>query len=678
MSFSTTEARTGYQAPNLYSMLSDALIIGLSSGAKCKLAMVSDAVLLVVAMWLAFALRLSAWWPVQITEVWWLFIVAPLTALPVLYTLRVYHSVLRYMSNKAFFVIGKALGVHVFLLAAMVWMLVDFEGTPRSAFVIYWLVGLCLIVGSRSLIRSLFQWSEGLKHTRIAVVIYGAGQAGAELVRSLQAEGRLLPVAFIDDKHALQGREIQGLNVFPTKDINALIDRYVVQQVLLAIPAARRPRRQEILRNLEQLPVQVRTMPALVDLLSGKSMLQDVQEVGIEDILGRAPVPADENLLSACVSGKSVMITGAGGSIGSELAQQVFNLRPSRLVLFEIGEYALYEIERKLRNHAAANSHLQDVDIIPALGSVTDSVRLESVLKSCGVKTVYHAAAYKHVPLVELNPVEGVRNNVLGTECAANAAMQAKVETFCLISTDKAVRPTNVMGAAKRMAELVVQALAEQTGSTKFSIVRFGNVLGSSGSVVPLFRDQIGRGGPITVTHPAIIRYFMTIPEAAQLVIQAGSMGRNGEVLVLDMGEPIRIVDLAHRMISLSGLKVCDADRPDGDIAIEFTGLRPGEKLYEEVLLGDNVSVTDHPRIMTAQEVSLPWPQLMELLKQLRIVCVKYDSKAVKALLQEAVNEYKPHLNMQDLVRIAGAEDERSKRLAITSPSGAAPSNATA
>ncbi len=416
-------------------------------------------------------------------------------------------------------------------------------------------------------------------------------------------------------------------------------------------------RRQEILEQLQQLPVEVRTVPALVDLLSGKCMLQEVREVGIEDLLGRVPVPADEKLLSVCISGKSVMITGAGGSIGSELAQHVLSLGPSRLVLFEICEYALYEIERKLRSQAANSDRLTGVDIVAVLGNVTDEPRLQSVLQSFAVQTVYHAAAYKHVPLVERNPIEGVRNNVFGTYGAAMAATRARVEAFILISTDKAVRPTNVMGAAKRMAEMVVQALAQQTDCTKFSIVRFGNVLGSSGSVVPLFKEQICRGGPITVTHHAIIRYFMTITEAAQLVIQAASMGReggrNGEVFVLDMGEPVRIVDLARRMVNLSGFKVRDDDNPDGDIAIEYTGLRPGEKLYEEVLLGEKVTATDHPRIMRAQEAHLPWSHLIEVLKQLEIDCTNYDSNAVHRVLKEVVSEYRPDRMIPDVAWFA-------------------------
>jgi FlaA1/EpsC-like NDP-sugar epimerase len=661
MPSSSLEDQTRYRTANAYSMISDALTLGLSPSAKCRLAMGLDALLLVFAMWLAFALRLGDWWPEHVTRLWWLFSVAPLTALPVLYSLRVYRSVVRYLSNKACLTIARAVTLHVILLVIGIAVLVGLQGIPRSVFIIYWFVSLFLIIGSRIFVRNLFQWSEGLKYTRIPVVIYGAGKAGAELVRSLQAEGRLRAVAFVDDKRVLQGREIQGLKVYSSTELSSLIDRYAIEQVLLAIPSARRARRQEILRHLEQLPVQVKTVPALADLLSGQCTLQDVREVDIEDLLGRAAVPADERLLSACIRGKSVMITGAGGSIGSELAQQVLNLRPSRLVLFEISEYALYEIERKLRGHVASNSQLQGIAIDPVLGSVTDGSRLEWVLRSYDVQTVYHAAAYKHVPLVECNPIEGVRNNVLGTQCAATGALKANVESFILISTDKAVRPTNVMGAAKRMAELVVQGLAQRSESTRFSIVRFGNVLGSSGSVVPLFKEQISRGGPITVTHPAIIRYFMTIAEAAELVIQAGSMGRSGEVFVLDMGEPVRIIDLARRMVNLSGLQVRDVDNPDGDIEIKCTGLRPGEKLYEEVLLGENVIATDHPRIMRAQEADLPWPRLMELLKQLRIDCTNYDSNAVQRLLEDAVSDYKRRRNLQELVWIASSNPRADK-----------------
>lgn len=651
-------------------MLGDALIIGLSRNAKCTIAVCMDTVFLVLAMWAAFALRLGEWWPGQIMQAWWLFVAAPLVALPVFYTHGLYRTVLRYIGNRAFYFIVQATMLHVLLLATISVALVGFEGTSASGLIIYWLLSMILVVGSRIFVRGLFQWAEGLKHTRTPVVIYGAGQAGAELARSLHGEREFLPVAFIDDKSLLHGREVGGLKVFSSTSLGALIKRYGVKQVLLAIPAAPRARRREVLRFLEQLPVQVRTVPSLRDLLAGKYTLQDVQEIDIEDLLGREPVPPNETLLSACIADKSVMITGAGGSIGSQLARQLLHLRPSRLVLFEVNEYALYQIEQELREYSAnaCESEKENIEILPILGSVTDRRRLESVLKSLGVQTVYHAAAYKHVPLVEHNPVEGVRNNVFGTQCAARAAIKTKVETFILVSTDKAVRPTNFMGAAKRMAELVVQGYARQSEVTRFSIVRFGNVLGSSGSVVPLFREQIRRGGPITVTHPAIIRYFMTTTEAAELVIQAGSMGRRGDVFVLDMGEPVRIADLARRMINLTGLKLRDADNPDGDIAIEFTGLRPGEKLYEETLLGNDVVRTEHPRIMRAQEADLPWARLVDLLKQLQTACMKCDSEAVRKLLKDAITEYRPQCEIQDPVWLAATKSCADTTLSLVTP----------
>ncbi|MDH5571957.1 MAG: polysaccharide biosynthesis protein, partial [Gammaproteobacteria bacterium] len=566
-----------------------------------------DSLLLPLALWASFALRFSEWWPVIIQENWWLFVVAPSIAIPLFIRNGLYRAVLLYISTTAFYTIIKVISIHV-IMFVLVAIVVDYEAVPFTVYSIYWFVSLTLIGGSRAFLRTILQWFNKNKHTSTNVVIYGAGAAGAELGEALQAGREFLPIAYIDDKRELHGQEIRGLKVVPTQDLDMLIDKYGVKQVLLAIPSAPRARRFEVMNFLEKRHVHVKTVPALMDVVSGRSQVSDLREVDIEDILGREPVPPDEHLLSICITGKSVLVTGAGGSIGSELCRQIISLKPSCLVLFEACEFALYNIEQELIAYCLTKyAELGEVKIIPVLGTVTNQHKLELVLKAFKVNTLYHAAAYKHVPLVEYNPMEGVKNNVFGTYHAALAALEASVETFIMISTDKAVRPTNVMGATKRLAEMVIQGFSSKYDTTCFSMVRFGNVLGSSGSVVPLFRKQIQDGGPITLTHQDITRFFMTIPEAAQLVIQAGAMASGGDVFVLDMGEPVRIYDMARHMISLSGLTVRDENNPYGDISIEVTHLRPGEKLYEELLLGENVTGTIHSRILRAQEVELPW-----------------------------------------------------------------------
>ncbi|SUI48809.1 UDP-glucose 4-epimerase [Shewanella baltica] len=414
------------------------------------------------------------------------------------------------------------------------------------------------------------------------------------------------------------------------------------------MPSASRSRRQEIINLLEPLTVKVMTLPAMADLVSGDKLFSDVKEVEIEDLLGRDSVTPRQNLLTANIKNKVVMVTGAGGSIGSELCRQILKQSPKKLVLFELSEFALYSIERELI--ATAQEINLNVEILPIMGSVQRENRVQAVMQAFNVQTVYHAAAYKHVPLVEHNVVEGVRNNVFGTLYTARAAIAAKVETFVLVSTDKAVRPTNVMGTTKRMAELALQALSKEEHQTRFCMVRFGNVLGSSGSVVPLFRKQIANGGPVTVTHPEITRFFMTIPEASQLVIQAGAMGKGGDVFVLDMGKSVKIVDLAEKMIRLSGFDVKDEVHPNGDIAIEFSGLRPGEKLYEELLIGDDVTGTDHERIMTANEIFLPWVQLEQILNRLDKACHEFNHEAIREILLTAPTGFAPTDGICDLV----------------------------
>jgi FlaA1/EpsC-like NDP-sugar epimerase len=484
------------------------------------------------------------------------------------------------------------------------------------------------------------------------VIIYGAGSSGRQLANSLIQGNEYFPVAFIDDDKRIQKSVIQGLTVFNRIDINELIGKHSVRRVLLAMPRENKKRIARVLDNLDNLSVEILSIPGSADLVSGNATIDELHKVSIDDLLGRDSVQPNNDLLQADIRNKVIMITGAGGSIGSELCRQIIKQTPKKIVLMELSEFALYKINGELQK--IANKLDYDLTIVPLLGSVQHKTRLLTVMRTFGVQTIYHAAAYKHVPVVEHNVIEGVRNNIFGTLFVAEAAIEAQVETFVLISTDKAVRPTNVMGTTKRMAELVLQALADKTtkskGKTRFCMVRFGNVLGSSGSVVPLFREQIKSGGPVTVTHPEIIRYFMTIPEASQLVIQAGSMGKGGDVFVLDMGDPVNISDLAAKMIRLSGLTVLDKLNPDGDIGIEYTGLRPGEKLFEELLIGDDITQTEHRRIMSAHETWLPWSELEKILLQLDEACHQFAHEEIRRLLLQAPTGFVPKDGICDLV----------------------------
>ena len=548
-----------------------------------------------------------------------------------------YRAILRYMTLPAMLTIVGCVCVSGLVLAMASFF--TFSKLPRSVPFIYITTALLLIGTPRLLVRSLIallnRQSRGNKE---AVIVYGAGYTGHQLTLALQATPYKV-VAFVDDNPALHGTVLANKKVFDPSMIEALMHTYSVNKILLALGSTPNSRRAEVIKRLEALPVSVQTVPAIPDILSGKARIEHIRDVEIEDLLGRDPVQANPDLMHACITGKVVMVTGAGGSIGSELCRQILRQSPKTLVLFELNEYSLYSIEQELQQEIATRG-LQ-LKLVSLLGSVQKEHRLETIMRAFGVQTVYHAAAYKHVPLVEHNIVEGVRNNVFGTWYCAEAAIKAGVESFVLISTDKAVRPTNIMGASKRMAELALQGLAQRQNATRFTMVRFGNVLGSSGSVVPLFRQQIKQGGPITVTHPDIIRYFMTIPEAAELVIQAGAMGTGGDVFVLDMGEPVKIIDLAARMIHLSGLEVKDDKHPNGDVEILYTGLRPGEKLYEELLIGDNVSGTGHPRIMRAEEQCLSWKETKLLLDELDKSCHTYKCDEVKELLINAPTGYK-------------------------------------
>lgn len=634
-----------------------------------------DILLICLALWLAFFVRLGFDGLINpLGERTWLFIAAPMIAIPIFIRTGMYRAVLRYTGTEALVSIAKAVSISTLLLALLIyWYDNDPELIPRSLVLNYWWISLVLIGGLRVLLRhyfigDLFAASQFFipyltrNTNRERVVIYGAGSAGNQLVSSLRMGKTMEPVAFMDDDSSIANRTIAGLPVYKPKHIKQMLRETKATQVLLAMPSASRSRRREILESLEPYPVHVRSMPGLMDIASGKVKVQDLQEVDIADLLGRDAVPPNMELFQRCIEGKVVMVTGAGGSIGSELCRQILISGATTLILFEHAEFNLYQIHTEL-SHALIQQSV-DVQLVPILGSIRNPGHIFEVMQAWQVDTVYHAAAYKHVPIVEYNIAGGVLNNVFGTLNTAQAAIRAGVENFVLISTDKAVRPTNVMGATKRLAEMVLQALSKEkelalfernpdqlvTNNTRFTMVRFGNVLGSSGSVIPLFRAQIARGGPVTVTHSEITRYFMTIPEAAQLVIQAGSMGQGGDVFVLDMGEPVRIAELAEKMINLTGLTARTNENPTGEINIEFTGLRPGEKLYEELLIGDNVASTEHSMIMRANECFVPWSEFVQVLKQLHTAAVLDDCITVRGLLREYVDGYVPQGDIVDLI----------------------------
>ena len=561
-----------------------------------------------------------------------------------------YRAVLRYLTFQALFVVSAGALLSTVVLAVFSYYLQ--EPIPRTVPIIYGAYLALLCGGSRLVIRNLVATTSQSKSSRQEVLIYGAGSGGRRLAVALRASENYQVRAFIDEDETLTNTMILGLPVVDLSKTETLIDKYKISKILLAIPSASRSRRKKILDLLAFFPVEIQTVPDMADIISGKAKIDELTDVPIEDLLGRDAVAPQQVLMEANIKGKVVMVTGAGGSIGSELCRQIIKQQPKTLVLFEVSEFGLYQIDRELS--LVKKNKGYDVEIVPLLGSVQRSHRLLTVMQSFGVQTVYHAAAYKHVPLVEYNVVEGVRNNVYGTYYTAKAAIDAGVESFVLISTDKAVRPTNVMGTTKRMAELGLQALAQQENlkenGTRFCMVRFGNVLGSSGSVIPLFKKQIKAGGPLTVTHPDITRFFMTIPEAAQLVIQAGAMGKGGDVFVLDMGESVKITDLAENLIKLSGLSVKNEENQHGDIEIQFSGLRPGEKLYEELLIGDNVARTAHERIMTAQEVFLPIDEYDTLLESLDFACHNLEHEVIRQLLLDTPTGFNPTDGIGDLV----------------------------
>ncbi len=640
---------------------------------KRLLQLVADSVLITLSFLLAMLLRLDSWAFLSQPRVWWVLPVVIPVSLLIFVRLGFYRAVIRYMSLKA--VKAVAMGVGASAFALMVVNAIFQLPVPRSVPFIYAMLALMTVGGVRFALRGLYLRNQLRYKTRVAV--YGAGAAGRQLVQSLRHGGEYEPIGFVDDAHSLEGQFIQGLKVYAPSQIEHLIHDYGVEKVLLALPSATRARRRDILKQLEPLDVPVQSIPGMADVVAGKAQISELRDVSVEDLLGRDPVPPDATLMGANIRGKVVLVTGAGGSIGSELCRQILRQRPARLLLLELSEFSLYRTEQDLQQIALEEAIETPVQAL--LGSVQHRQRVQTLLSVFHVQTVYHAAAYKHVPMVEENVVEGLRNNVLGTLEMAKAAVEAGVESFVLVSTDKAVRPTNVMGASKRLAELVCQGLAQAQRSTRFSMVRFGNVLGSSGSVVPLFRRQIAIGGPVTVTHPEITRYFMTIPEAAQLVIQAGAMARGGDVFVLDMGEPVKIAELAGQLIRLSGLeprypasKTAETDAL-GDIDICFTGLRPGEKLYEELLIGENVQATRHSRIMTANEVTLRWDEVEKLTDALFAACLAFDAPAIRDLLQQAPLGYQPQSALVDLVWM---EQEAAIGQAFTAPRAIHTSNA--
>ena len=624
--------------------------LNLSRFKKQLIMLFADVVMLVFALWASFSMRLGIFYiPTETVSL--LFLVTPFIAIPIFIRLGLYRAIVRYIGFKALGTIIKAVSLYAVIWSALVYIS-GIAGVPRSVIFINWLAAILLIGGSRMVVRWWFAGIEiiGSAHEKIKknIVIYGAGAAGIQLASVLDYSKEFAPVAFLDDKTELHNNTINSLRVYSINELDKLIIQLDIDEIFLALPSASHNARKRIIQFLEKYPVHVRTLPSMTEVADGKIKLEDIKEVDLEDLLGRDSVTPDKELFDACIKNKSVMVTGAGGSIGSELCRQILSREPDKLILFEQSELNLYQIEKEFSQ--VITSKKLKTELVSVLGNVTDEKRVFEVLSFYAVNTIYHAAAYKHVPLVEHNINEGVRVNTIGTYTVATSAMKNHVDTFILISTDKAVRPTNVMGASKRFAELVLQGLATQTTKTKFSMVRFGNVLGSSGSVVPLFREQIKQGGPVTVTHQDIIRYFMTIPEASQLVIQAGAMGTGGDVFVLDMGEPVKISELATKMIHLMGFTVKDKDTPDGDIEIEYRGLRPGEKLYEELLIGDNATGTSHPRIMRAEEDAYSWDETQAYLSQLESSLAQSDCEKVRELLIEVVKGYKPSGDIEDVL----------------------------
>ena len=619
-------------------------VLAMSRSSKRIIVIIVDIALCALTVWLAYYLRLG-YWVSLIGRPSVAVALSIAIAIPVFAAFGLYRPLFRHVEQRSIMITAMAsfcYGVcYMTIISAY-----SFNNIPRTLGIIQpvlLFLAICLsrIVASWLLTSRLEFRNDGVHRSR--VVIYGAGSSGRQLARAVAESREFDIVSFVDDDSSLQGSIMLGKRVLSPAALPDLIRRYEVEDVLLALPSVPRRRRNEILADLRELPLGVRTLPGLMDLAHGRVHVGDLRELTIEDLLGRDPVEPDHDAVRSRVTGQTILVTGAGGSIGSELCRQLVRSRPARLLLVEASEYALYAVHRELQADAS-------IELVPLLGSVCDRVRMSAILAAFRPTMVFHAAAYKHVPLVEHNLIEGIRNNVFGTMMMARLSVQHGVRDFVLISTDKAVRPTNVMGATKRLSELCLQAVGQETTSTCFSMVRFGNVLGSSGSVVPLFREQIRLGGPVTITDREMTRYFMTIPEAAQLVIQASTMARGGEVFVLDMGEPVKIYDLARNLIQLSGLSVRDEEHPAGDIEIVTVGLRPGEKLYEELLIGDNPSPTRHPRIMMAIESHLSLGELEPALDRMASFIEAHDVVGARDLLSQLVSEYVPAPDIVDHV----------------------------
>ncbi len=646
-------------------------VLGLPRMAKRMVALLVDFSLCVLTVWLAFYLRLGDFVSMTNQSQWrlglqWAAGASVGLALPIFIVSGFYRAIFRYSGWPALLAVARAIAVYG-LLYASIFTAIGVEGVPRTIGIIQPILLLLFVGASRALVRVWLgdEYQSILKRAaRPKVFIYGAGRTGRQLATAMANSHEMQVVGFLDDDDRLHGHVLNGQPIYSPGDLPNLVSTFNVTAVLLAMPSIGRKRRNEILSDMRSAHVSVRTLPSVTDLAQGKVSISDLRELDIDDLLGREPVVPNHILLSKNIVNKVVLVTGAGGSIGSELCRQILSVGPESLLLIEQTEFALYAIHQELEEKLSDSK----IKLVPLLASVQDEQRMHEIMSTWKPDTVYHAAAYKHVPLVEHNPAEGIKNNVLGTLKAAKAAVENGVADFVLISTDKAVRPTNIMGASKRLAEMVLQALAANQSfsksSTKFTMVRFGNVLGSSGSVVPKFRQQIRDGGPITLTHPEITRYFMTVPEAAQLVIQAGAMAKGGDVFVLDMGESVKIMDLARRMIELSGLNLKDEQNPDGDIGIEITGLRPGEKLYEELLIGDNPKQTSHPRIMKANEDFIAWSDLEAKLGSLEVALNVNDVSLIRTMMQQLVPGYTPSDAIVDWVYMEQEAEARAMGLA--------------
>lgn len=624
-------------------------VLNLSRATKRVVVLLVDSSLCVLTLWFAFYLRLGEFVALSGAALW-AAVVSVLMALPIFGIFGLYRAIFRYSGWPALVAVAKAVSVYGLAFAAL-FTAVGIQDVPRTVGLIQPILLLLAVGVSRGIARL---WLGQLYQTRLEskalprALIYGVGTVGRQLADAMASSYEMRVVGFLDDDARLHGHLMNGLPIHSPANLPALLASLNITDVLLALPTASRKRRNEILAQASQGHVSVRTLPSVTELAQGKITVSDLRELDVDDLLGREAVEPVRGLLEKNVVGKIVLVTGAGGSIGSELCRQIMGLGPTALLLVDQSEFALFEIHRELQARVSSTAR----KLVPLLASVRDEERMGEIMAAWRPDTVYHAAAYKHVPLVEHNLVEGIRNNTLGTLAVARMAARSGVSDFVLISTDKAVRPTNIMGASKRLAEMVLQALAAAPSDTKFTMVRFGNVLGSSGSVVPKFRQQIRAGGPVTVTHPEVTRYFMTIPEAAQLVIQAGAMAKGGDVFVLNMGQSIKIMDLARRMVELSGLTVIDDDHPEGDIEMEIIGLRPGEKLYEELLIGGNPEPTTHPRIMKAHEDFLPWPVLEQKLQALGLAMDANDAVAVRAQLQQLVAGFDPSSEIVDWIHL--------------------------